>query len=237
MGREYLAFDIEIVKALPDGLEDWKTQRPVGISCAATLTSGGELTVWYAHKLDGSISERMERDDLSALLVYLEAAVENSFTILTWNGLGFDFDILAEESGSLERCKLLAINHVDMMFHVFCTLGYPLSLDRVAKGMGLPGKPAGMTGALAPILWAQDRRKEVLEYVAQDVRTTLDVAQTAEQLHQLRWISKSGRSQSMPLPFGWMTIRDALQLPEPDTSWMRRAWSRKRFLEWMDLDS
>ena len=105
MSRQYLAFDIEIVKSLPDGLEDWKTQRPVGISCAATLTSEGELTVWYAHQPDGYISERMDRDDLSALLVYLEAAVERGFTILTWNGLGFDFDILAEESGALERCK------------------------------------------------------------------------------------------------------------------------------------
>jgi hypothetical protein len=237
LSKQYLAFDIEIVKALPDGLEDWKTQRPVGISCAATLTSKGELTVWHAHELDGRISERMERDDLSALLVYLEAAVETGYTILTWNGLGFDFDILAEESGFLERCKLLAINHVDMMFHVFCTLGYPLGLDRAAKGMGLPGKPAGMTGALAPILWEQGRREEVLDYVAQDARTTLEVAQTAEQLGQLRWVSKSGRSQSMPLPFGWMTIQDALRLPEPDTSWMKRAWTRKRFLEWMDLDS
>jgi hypothetical protein len=232
--KQYLAFDLEIVKSLPEGFDDWREHRPLGISCAATLTSDGELTVWYGHALGGGISERMERDDLNVLLAYLEAGVEAGFTILTWNGLGFDFDVLAEESDALERCKLLAVEHVDMMFHIFCELGFPLGLDRVAKGMGLEGKRAGMSGALAPVLWGQGKRKEVLEYVAQDARTTLDVAQTAEQYHQLRWISKSGRPQSMPLPFGWMTIQEALQLPEPDTSWMSHPWSRRHFLEWMD---
>ena len=29
---------------------------------------------------------------------YLATQVENGYTIVTWNGLGFDFDILAEES-------------------------------------------------------------------------------------------------------------------------------------------
>jgi hypothetical protein len=234
--KEYVAFDIEIVKPLPDGVDDWKQYRPLGISCAATLTAGGELTIWYARSADGGISERMGREDLAALLVYLEAALETGSTILTWNGLGFDFDVLAEESGALERCKALALNHIDMMFHIFCELGFPLALDRAAKGMGLPGKLAGMSGELAPLFWAQGRRKEVLEYVAQDARTTLAVAQTAERSRQLKWISKSGRSQTMALPFGWLKVQEAMKLPEPDTSWMRRSWSRKRFLEWIDKD-
>jgi hypothetical protein len=46
---------------------------------------------------------------------------------------------------------------VDMMFHVFCSLGYPVALDKAAQGMGLPGKPPGMSGFKAPKLWAQGR--------------------------------------------------------------------------------
>lgn len=33
----YLAWDIEIAKTIPDGETDWKTHRPLGISCAATI--------------------------------------------------------------------------------------------------------------------------------------------------------------------------------------------------------
>jgi hypothetical protein len=232
--REYVAFDIEIVKSLPDDVDNWKTYRPLGISCAATLTSGDELTVWYGRTAAGGIAERMNRADLAALLVYLEAAVETGFTLLTWNGLGFDLDILAEESGASGACKALALDHVDMMFHIFCELGYPLGLDRAAKGMDLPGKPPGMSGEMAPILWAQGKRQDVLDYVAQDARTTLLLAQAAERNRHLRWLSKRGRAQTMPLPKGWLTVQEALTLPEPDTSWMRRPWPRKRFTEWID---
>lgn len=235
--REFVAFDIEIVRSLPVGIDDWKAYRPLGISCAATLTSGGELTVWYGRTATGGIAECMNQADLAALLVYLQAAVETGLTLLTWNGLGFDLDILAEESGAFDACKELALSHVDMMFHIFCELGYPLGLDRAAKGMDLPGKPAGMSGELAPIFWAQGKRQEVLEYVAQDARTTLLLAQATERKRQLRWISKSGRSQTLPLPRGWLTVQEALALPEPDTSWMQRPWTRKRFIEWTEIGS
>ena len=232
--REYVAFDIEIVQSLPEGVDDWKAYRPLGISCAATMTSRGELTIWYGRTATGEIADHMNRADLAAMLVYLDAAVETGLSLLTWNGLGFDLDILAEESGDFITCKALAMDHVDMMFHIFCELGYPLGLDRAAKGMDLPGKPAGMSGEMAPILWAQGKRQEVLDYVAQDARTTLLLAQAAERKRRLRWVSKRGRSQTLPLPKGWLTVQEALALPEPDTSWMRRPWPRKRFLEWIE---
>ena len=72
----------------------------------------------------------------------------------------------------LEECRSLAKSHVDMMFHVLCQLGHGVGLDAAAKGMGLAGKSKGMSGAVAPVLWAEGRREEVLQYVAQDVRTT-----------------------------------------------------------------
>ena len=36
--RKYLAFDLEIAREIPEG-GDWKANRPLGISCAATLAS------------------------------------------------------------------------------------------------------------------------------------------------------------------------------------------------------
>src|SRR5260370_14536280 len=97
----------------------------------------------------------------------------NGYRILTWNGLGFDFDILADESGAAASCKECALGHVDMMFHVFCSLGYPVGLDKAAQGMGLPGQQPGLSGIKAPALCAQGHFKAVLEYVAHAVSTAI----------------------------------------------------------------
>ena len=63
--------------------------------------------------------------------------------LLPGMALGFDFDILAEESGMLDDCRRLARDHVDMMFHVVCQLGFGVSLDSAARGMAFIGKARG----------------------------------------------------------------------------------------------
>jgi hypothetical protein len=37
----------------------------------------------------------------------------------------------------------------------------------------------------------------------------------------------------MALPEGWLSMEAAGRLPEPDTSWMDKPWSRERFTDWM----
>jgi len=235
MKRKYIAFDIEIVKEIPQGERDWKAHRPFGISCAATLASdAGEPSLWHGLTDDGRPADLMSQQDRMNLVHHLATGVNDGYTILTWNGLGFDFDVLAEESGMFEECKRLALDHVDMMFHVFCQLGYAVALDRAAKGMGLAGKPEGMSGALAPRLWNEGKRQQVLDYVAQDVRTTLELAQACQKRGRLRWITRRGRRGNMALPQGWVTVREALALPEPDTSWMSNPWPRSKFTAWLD---
>jgi len=234
MGYRYLAFDIEITNPIPEGSEDWKAARPLGISCAATLTVEGELKHWYGKKAGSGYAARMSREEAAGLVSYLEEQVKSGYTILTWNGLGFDFDILAEESGCLSACKRLAMEHVDMMFHVFCARGYGLGLDKAARGMGLPGKTTGMDGSMAPMLWKKGEFQKVLDYVAQDVRTTLDMARVVDKNRTLRWVSNSGYPASLPLPNGWLTVRSALELPEPDNSRLRNPWKRGKFTGWME---
>jgi Predicted 3'-5' exonuclease related to the exonuclease domain of PolB len=232
--HKYCAFDIEIARVIPEGVEDWKAMRPLGISCAATLTAEGKLTHWYGGQPGDQPGERMNRLEAGELVAYLQAQVAAGYTILTWNGLGFDFDILAEESGLLDACTALANEHVDMMFHLFCMKGYPLALDKAAKGMGLPGKTPGMTGDLAPRYWQEGKRQEVLQYVAQDVRTTLDVSSATEKWGQLNWISNTGKPQFVKIPQGWYRVKEALLLPEPDVSWMKNPMQRKGFTKWQN---
>ncbi len=119
------------------------------------------------------------------------------------------------------------------MFHIVCALGYPVALDKGAQGMGLPGKPVGMAGYKAPKLWADGRHKEVLDYVSQDVRIAMQIALAAEERRRFEWITRKGTKSKMPLTNGWLTVREALGLPEPDTSWMSSPLKRRDFMTWI----
>lgn len=228
-----LAFDLEIAKSLPDGAADWKAQRPLGITCAATLLSdpGSEPTVWFGEEGNGDKSPQMSKEQLAKLLLWLPIKVEDGYTIITWNGAAFDFDVLAEESGQHAICADLALNHIDMMFHFFCGRGHFLGLDKAAKGLGLTGKLEGVNGALAPDLWKQGEYDTVLAYVAQDVRTTMDVALKAAELGCVQWTSKNGKRQTWDMD-RWLTVTEALALPEPDNSWMTNPARREDLLGW-----
>lgn len=238
-----LAFDLEIVKPIPDGETDWKKHRPLGISCAAIAEPGEEPILWYPGKSRGIIpgidGGGLSRWELAGMVQYLLAKIERGYTVFTWNGLAFDFDILAEESGLIDQCKELALNHIDMMFHFFCMRGHFLGLDTAARSMGLSGKPEGITGAVIPQMWANsfDDRKKVLGYVANDATLTLNLAQAVIARGNLEWVSKSGRWNSCEFPLGWLPVKQAMRLPEPDTSWMSNPVSRKSLYAWTGIES
>jgi len=120
------------------------------------------------------------------------------------------------------------------MFRVLCRLGYGVRLDAAAGGTGVDGKPKGMNGKLAPALWAEGKREDVLRYVGQDVRTTLNLAAVCESCGVFRWVTRSGRLRTMPLSQGWLAVEEARSLPLPDTSWTDEPWLRERFTGWMD---
>ncbi len=230
---KYLAFDLEIAAIIPEGETDWKAYRPLGVTCAATFPSDEEQPyTWRSIDENDNTLPRMTNDDLISLVEYLQFMAARGYTILTWNGLSFDFDVLAEESGLYAECADLAMRHVDMMYHVFCIRGHYLGLDKVAKGLGLPGKTAGMDGAKAPQMWADGKFAEVLEYVAQDVRTTMAVALEAERIGGVQWVSATGRTNVIDLD-RWMPVNEAQRLPDPDTSWMKNPVSREKFTAWM----
>ncbi len=237
MTRKYLAFDIETAKDIPDADFNWRPYRPLGISCAAALKCDAkEPLLWHGKNKDGTPAERMSHTEARNVVYELIKLVEAGYTLLTWNGLGFDLDILAEESGAWAECKELALNHVDMMFHVFCDRGFPVALDKAAEALKIPGKPPGMSGLLAPRLWAQGRYPEVLNYVAQDVRIALEIAHKCDQRRKFQWLTRKGTISTMDLPQGWLTVRDAMRLPKPDTSWMDSAIPRYEFTRWLKTE-
>lgn len=232
---KYLAFDIETARLTPEG-EEWTNHRPLGISCYALAwrDDNNQIQTTVGHGKDAADNPQaeMSQEECRALVEELNNWVKQGYTLLTWNGVGFDFDILAEESGMHAACVELARAHTDMMFHFFCLQGYPLGLDTAAKGMGLLGKPEGMDGSQAPTLWQSGEYNKVLAYVAQDVISTLDLCEAVIARGQIRWRTRAGKPNRVTIG-NWISVSEAAKLPLPDNSWIRRPLTRDRFLGWM----
>lgn len=229
-----ISFDIEISKVIADFSGDLFAHSPLGISCAAVAHE--DVKFWQAApQLSKKENQQMVRD----LMAYREAG----YTLVTWNGCGFDFRLLAEESGMVEECGELAINHVDLMLLVTFKKGWYLGLDKALKGAGIAGKVHEvrlkngeilheMNGGLAPQLWAEGEHEAVLTYLRGDVEQTLALAKNIQETREIRWLSGRGKPQSVAVP-KLLTVRECFNLPEPDVSWMDNPPTREGFVSWI----
>ena len=238
MPGKFIAFDIETAKEVPGADFNWKPHRPLGITCIASQSTDDDAPrVWFSKTDSGIPSPRMTQDEVASFVRYLTDAMADGFIPLSWNGLAFDLDIIAEESGLTDACKQLARNHVDMMFHLVCEMGFPVKLKNAASGLGVQGKLEEVEGINAPGLWASGQHDAVIEYVSQDVRATLSVALESERRRSFAWTTRAGTISTMPLPRGWLTVDAAARLPRPDTSWMSDPPSRRDFMSWLSSNS
>jgi hypothetical protein len=147
----FVAFDLEIARPFESG-------RPYGVSCAATLTSAGELLLWHgAEKAPGAtLPAQMNPREVQDMVGYLLEQHALGHTVVTFNGAGFDLDVLAEEClndlWAMDVAKL-AVEHVDIGFLMLAQMGYMTRLVKLSEGLGVGTKTEGMHGDLAPILW------------------------------------------------------------------------------------
>lgn len=240
-----ISFDLEIAEEVTGS--DWKSFRPLGITCAAAMFKNkSEVCKFYYNTSNG----RLPKNEASEMVDDMLANVSEGYTLVTVNGLGFDFDVLAEESGRYEDCAKLAMDHhVDLMLLPLCRHGWPVGLQAFAEGTRIQGKlkqvtlkdgsiHEDMNGAAAPELWARGEYQAVLDYLKDDVRSTLEVAQVSLETGFLRWVSRKGRLWEMMLPIKdgepyLPTVRECLGWPVPDTSWMDNPIRREDLVAWM----
>lgn len=232
------SFDIEIAAVLPQGLTDWAEHPDLGISCAAVaFDDREEVRMWSGvPRLDRGACRRMAQE-----LIELSDA---GYRIATWNGCGFDFRLVAQESGMVMEMASLAMEHFDLMLMVTFARGHYLGLQKALEGAGMAGKLKrvqlsdgrwieDMEGSQAPILWKQGEQEAVLAYLRQDVLQQLALAQWIQDHGEIRWMSSAGNPQSVSFE-RLLTVRECMALPEPDTSWMSDPPSRAQFTAWMD---
>ena len=231
---KFAAFDLE-TRELVDNDKQGLEKGALGVTCIGLMLSGQQSPeMWYGKEPNEQIASQMSRGLLSRFVDRLKTLLDDGFTIATWNGLNFDFRVLAAESGRFEDCRMLATRHVDMMFNIFCEKGWPVGIAQVASGMGLRGKTKGMDGMEAVRIWNEEphRRQEVIRYAANDVDMTLKLAELGSKHKVLHWSSLRGRPQQLDLPRGWLTCELADRLPEPDNSWMDDPLERSDFTDW-----
>ncbi len=234
---KFAAFDLETAKPIPDDAKNLKQYFPLGISCAALAYSDREPVVFWqgVPQLEKAASQKIVGE--------LQRIINNGYTLLTWNGCSFDFSVLAQESGMIEECGCLALQHVDLMLLVTFMKGHFLSLDKALVGAGLSGKATtltlsdgmlitNMSGAMAPRLWASREYEAVLEYLRADVVQLIELAKVVVTRKRIEWTSSSGRPQSVPVS-KLFSVRDCFDIPKPDVSWMDSPPSRDQFVEWI----
>jgi len=232
---KYVGFDLEVCSWPEEG--DWDRVTPLGVSCIGLMGTGWtEPQIYYASACNGNPEPRpMRTDELKCFADDLYLYTQNGYEIVSWNGLQFDFLVLHLEKPD-DMFRTFAMNHIDPMFYILCSKGWPVSLNVVAQGLGLPGKMTdGVSGADAPKMWMEgslEDRQKVLEYVGQDAKTTLDLVEVASRTEVLKWQSKSsGRWQS--LTFNKVpTVEECLKIPLPNTSWMDKPLTRESFYDW-----
>ena len=230
--QKLAAFDLEIARTMEEGDFDWKAKRPLGITCAQIIASGPDMpgdqwdVRWYGEP-------KLTADECKSIVQEMQWMTKEGYLIVTVNGIGFDFDILAEESGMWAECADLALHHhCDLMMMSVCELGWRTGLDAFAKGAGVESKLKsvtladgrileGMDGGKAPELWAAGECEAVLAYLAQDVRSTLETAETAVLRKRLEWRSSKGKLWRVGLTDGRLpTVMECLGWPRPNVSWM-----------------
>jgi len=229
-----ISFDLEISKILPEFSGNLFDYAPLGISCAAV--AHGEVVFWQG-------IPQLSKEDCQGLVKELMAYASSGYTFVTWNGSGFDFRVLAQESEMFEECGELALHHIDMMLLVTFTKGWFLGLDKALMGANIAGKVhevnlangdiiTNMDGGMAPDLWAKEEYDAVLTYLRGDVEQTLALAKVVQESKRIRWTSGSGKPQSASVP-RLMTVKECFDIPEPDTSWMSNPPQRENFVSWI----
>lgn len=239
--RKYIAWDLELANTnIPEDFSggDLFQFAPMRISCGAVAFKEGTEVIterWWGEP-------ETNKEDIIDMLKYLESFHERGYTILSFNGVQFDFRVCAEATGEYDLCKKLAMNHYDLMYDVFLHRGYFASLDSILKFHGRSKKHevtlkdgtviTDMSGGLAPRLWAKGETDAVLEYLDGDVTELLNVMDIVDKRQKIEWYSQKGNY--MKVATDLLLVGEGIKkIKKPNTSWMTDPVTREQTTAWM----
>jgi hypothetical protein len=254
----YVAFDLET-----DGLVVPGTPPPQ-VTCGVTIKMdrvGAGLfatdTPMRWHEPGALVSGAvMSPEAIARLIDYMWSEHLQGFVPLSWNGLGFDFRVLALHTAlfqtEAERCvygervRLLALRGADPMFAFFMHRGFPIKLSKCAQGFHTPLNKSG-DGVDAIDAWMQGTeatRVGVLNYCECDVGVLVMVASCIDGRGTVVWTTKSDRTMDWkmergrrgggprPPPDPFESCANLVVLPQPDNTWMDVPIKMSQFFDW-----
>lgn len=229
-----VAFDIEtanLIELAPG--QDLDSAGPLDISCAAAADEHGSVRHWYMRDAEGRPHGTLDAGTARDLLAWLREQQRAGVQVCAWNGLSFDLRWIAHTAKDAALAKEVALELYDPMFQFHCQRGFPIGLASVGEAFGLAERKL-MHGSQAPQEWATGDRQLVLDYVAGDCRITNAVIGCIAEAREVRWKTKAGKLSREPFP-RLLKVREAMELPLPDVSWMSEPLPRKKFLAWLEL--
>jgi len=227
-----VSFDIEIANVFELGPgEDLDQYGPFDISCAAAADDHGEVVHWTSAAADGSFADHLDAAMAHEMLSWLREEQLSGSRLFAWNGLSFDLRWIGVAAEDVELAAEVALDLYDPMFQFFVQRGFPVGLAKVADGLGI-SETKLMDGADAPVQWAAGNHQLVLDYVAGDCRITEAVVARIEETGGVTWRTSRGTLSTEPMP-KLKQIRELLNAPEPDTSWMDSPLPRSKFTSWL----
>jgi len=146
-----IAFDIETFNSVPEGVQDIKSFSPHGTAVAACAVDKGDgslpsVLYWTGAGNAYTDQNHVPEDGIACptavvenFLNYLFGNLSAGSRVVSWAGASFDCWVLAEQAGALARH--IALQHIDMLAHLFCVKGFPLGVDAAAPVSVSPVKP------------------------------------------------------------------------------------------------
>lgn len=209
----------------------WDTW-PFGVGLATVATTlDDEVEAWYNPPPPDGVHGPMSLGMVNLFLDYLKAKADSGARLFGWNSTGYDWRVLASVTGRIDECRDLCLASYDPCFQANCTQGFPVGLDSVAKGMGLPEKE--MEGASAPILWPTDEWEKVVEYGKNDALRLKEVALGVMRKGGLKWVTKKGGLMYLPMP-KFLTVEQCLEIPFRPPRWITKPIVPIESAAWMN---
>jgi 3'-5' exonuclease len=196
----------------PDAFAPPYAWRPIVVGCVLLEQTSAFVRTVRVGALEAEPELDLARRELGVLKRFAEFVAERRPAVVTWNGRGFDLPVLMLRSmraglpaswyyGNRDaRYRFTEDGHCDLA-DVMSDYGATprLSLDGMAKTIGLPGKFGDIDGAGVAEAFAGGRLQDIGSYCM------ADAAQTA--FLWLRWLHLTGR---MPVEAYRLSAQDLL---------------------------
>lgn len=150
--------------------------------------------------------------------------------LLTFNGVSFDMRLLSywcTDPDLKNCCVSLTMDSVDPCFQMLCERGFPVGLQAMCAGAGLPGKSG--SGCTAPEDFASacpSRVAAMFAYCMNDVDATLALYEECLRTLSIAWITKKDKVSTHKLLYvrdygipHMASVGALLLTPYPDMTW------------------